>query len=66
MIRKVREGYRMLSESERNMGTYSTKEKAEKRLKQIEYLSLTPANPAAHSDLQTQKKKITVISLPDY
>jgi len=37
MIRKVKEGYRVLSESGRNMGTYATKEEAEKRLKQIEY-----------------------------
>ncbi len=37
MIRKVKEGYRVVSESGRNMGTYATKEEAEKRLKQIEY-----------------------------
>ena len=37
VIRKVKEGYRVLSESGRNMGTYATKEEAEKRLKQIEY-----------------------------
>ncbi len=37
MIRKVKEGYRVVSESGRNMGTYPTKEEAEKRLKQIEY-----------------------------
>jgi len=36
MIRKVREGYRVVAESGRNMGTYSTKEAAEKRLRQIE------------------------------
>lgn len=36
MIRKVKEGYRVLAESGRNMGTYSTKEQAEKRLRQIE------------------------------
>ena len=37
MIRKVKEGYRVVSESGRNMGTYPTKEKAKKRLQQIEY-----------------------------
>jgi hypothetical protein len=36
MIRKVRGGYRVLSESGRNMGTYPTKGAAEKRLRQIE------------------------------
>jgi len=36
MIRKVQDGYRVLSESGRNMGTYRTKAEAEKRLRQIE------------------------------
>ena len=36
MIRKVRGGYRVLSESGRNMGTYQTRPEAEKRLRQIE------------------------------
>jgi hypothetical protein len=37
MIRKVKGGYRVLSEKKkRNMGTYKTKAGAEKRLKQIE------------------------------
>ncbi len=37
VIRKVKEGYRVLSESGRNMGTYATKEEAKKRLRQIEF-----------------------------
>lgn len=37
MIKKVKEGYRVLSESGRNMGTYPTKEEAKKRLQQIEF-----------------------------
>jgi len=37
VIRKVKEGYRVVSESGRNMGTYPTKEEAKKRLQQIEY-----------------------------
>lgn len=36
MIRKVKEGYRVVAESGRNMGTYKKKEDAEKRLRQIE------------------------------
>ena len=36
MIVKVKEGYRVVAESGRNMGTYSIKEQAEKHLKQIE------------------------------
>ena len=36
MIRKVQGGFRVLSESGRNMGTYRTKAEAEKRLRQIE------------------------------
>jgi hypothetical protein len=36
MLRKVQGGYRVLSESGRNMGTYRTKAEAEKRLRQIE------------------------------
>ena len=36
MIRKVKEGYRVVAESGRNMGTYPTREQAEKRLRQIE------------------------------
>jgi ribosomal protein S4E len=37
MIKKVKEGYRVVSDSGRNMGTYRTKEEAERRLRQIEY-----------------------------
>jgi hypothetical protein len=36
MIRRVRDGDRVVSESGRNMGTYRTKAEAEKRLRQIE------------------------------
>ncbi len=36
MIRKVKEGWRVVAESGRNMGTYPTKEEAKKRLAQIE------------------------------
>lgn len=36
MIVKVKEGYRVVAESGRNMGTYPTREQAEKRLRQIE------------------------------
>jgi hypothetical protein len=37
MIKKVKEGYRVVSESGRNMGTYKDEEGAKKRLRQIEY-----------------------------
>ncbi len=37
MIRKIKEGYRVMSESGRNMGTYKTLEGAKKRLRQIEF-----------------------------
>lgn len=38
MIRKVKEGYRVVSEKEgRNMGTYKTKDEAKERLRQVEY-----------------------------
>lgn len=36
MIRKVKDGWRVVAESGRNMGTYKTKEDAQKRLRQIE------------------------------
>lgn len=37
MIVKVKDGYRVVAESGRNMGTYATKKEAKKRLQQIEY-----------------------------
>lgn len=37
MIKKVKEGYRVVAESGRNMGTYKTEEEAKKRLQQIEF-----------------------------
>lgn len=36
MIVKVKEGYRVMAESGRNMGIYATKEEAKKWLRQIE------------------------------
>lgn len=36
MIRKVKEGYRVVAESGRNMGTYPTLAQAKVRLQQIE------------------------------
>lgn len=37
MIKKIKQGYRVVSESGRNMGTYKTKEEAKIRLRQIEF-----------------------------
>ena len=37
MIKKIRGGYKVLSESGRNMGTYKTLKEAKNRLRQIEY-----------------------------
>lgn len=38
MIKKVKRGYRVLSEKGKNLGgPYKTKEAAEKRLRQVEY-----------------------------
>ena len=38
MIKKVRDGYRVLSEKGKNLGgPYKTKAQAEKRLKQVEF-----------------------------
>lgn len=38
MIKKVKNGYKVLSEKGKNLGgPYKTKEEAEKRLKQVEY-----------------------------
>lgn len=39
MIKKVKEGYRVISEKGRNMGTYKKLKDAIKRLYQIEYFS---------------------------
>jgi hypothetical protein len=36
MIKKVKDGYRVVAESGRSMGTYATKEEAERRLRQVE------------------------------
>ncbi len=40
MIKKIKEGYRVVAESGRNMGTYPSLETAKKRLKQIEMFKL--------------------------
>jgi hypothetical protein len=37
MIKKISDGYRVVAESGRNMGTYKTEGEAKKRLRQIEY-----------------------------
>lgn len=38
MIKKVKEGYRVLSEKDKNLGgPYKSKAAAEKRLRQVEY-----------------------------
>ena len=38
MIKKVKEGYKVLSEKEKNLGgPYKTREEAEKRLRQVEF-----------------------------
>jgi len=37
MIRKLKAGYRVLSEKGRNMGTFRTLKQAKNRLRQIEY-----------------------------
>lgn len=36
MIIKIKEGFRVVAESGRNIGTYATREQAQKRLRQIE------------------------------
>jgi hypothetical protein len=36
-IRKVKEGYRLLSKKGRNLGTYKTKEGAKQRERQVQY-----------------------------
>ena len=37
MIKKIKDGYRVMSESGRNMGTYKSEKDAKKRLQQIEF-----------------------------
>ena len=38
MIIKIKEGYRVVSEkAKKNLGTYKTREEAEKRLQQVEF-----------------------------
>jgi hypothetical protein len=37
MIKKVYNKYRVVSEKEKNLGTYKTKKEAEERLRQVEY-----------------------------
>lgn len=37
MIKKVKTGYQVLSETGRPMGTYRTRDEAKQRLRQIEY-----------------------------
>ncbi len=37
MIRKVKEGYRVVAESGRNMGIYKSEKEAKNRLRQIEF-----------------------------
>jgi hypothetical protein len=36
-IKKVKEGYRLVSKKGKNLGTYDTKEGAEKRERQVQY-----------------------------
>ncbi len=37
MIRKIKEGYKVVAESGRNMGVYKSLEEAKRRLRQIEF-----------------------------
>ena len=37
MIRKIGKSYKVVSKSGKNLGTYSTKTGAKKRLRQVEY-----------------------------
>ena len=36
-IKKVKEGYRLVSHKGKNLGTYTTREGAEKRERQVQY-----------------------------
>jgi ribosomal protein S4E len=50
MIKKVKEGYRVVSEkSGRNTGTYKTKDEAKVRLRQVEFFK--------HKNAKTKGKK---------
>jgi hypothetical protein len=47
MIKKVKEGYRVVSEKKgRNLGTYKTKDEAKERLRQVEYFKHKNAKSA--------------------
>ena len=53
-IRKLPNGkYRVLSEKDKNLGTYDTRDKAKKRLKQIEYFKHKDDNKSEDSELST-------------
>jgi len=48
MIRKLKDGWHVLSEKGKNLGgPYPSRKKAEKRLAQVEYFKHKKANPAA-------------------
>ena len=50
MIKKVKEGYRVVSEKAgRNLGTYKTKDEAKERLRQVEFFK--------HKNAKSLKKK---------
>lgn len=53
MIIKVKEGYRVVAESGRNMGTYQTKEEAKKRLRQIEFFKHKHTNKKKYQSALT-------------
>ena len=62
-IRKLPNGsFRVLSEEGRNLGTYKSKESAEKRLKQIEYFKSLDSSEARDS----KKKEINLSKLDEF